>query len=679
MQADWPAIIRWGTPHEVRRALPRHARTRLSEGETGLMLAISSRRYEAALILLEHEAGLTRDDGMTALMLLVGQGSALLDTGLGLTCDLTRVLQIDSTCCSTEYFLLLNHLSRVEAGRMDRRGRTALLLALGAGNFTAAVLLLESELALTQKSGWTATMVAAVASTSFESFTLTSTDAGQRDSNGMTALMLSAAMGNRSVAKAVFKEEWGRRDTHGRTALMYACIIGDVALARALATREVGMHDSHGRTALMYAAVHGHVSIIPILLPAEGRLLDNDGWSSLSYAIAARNIDILRVLLREGPRETPGDGRYDSLRLAAALGISEAIELLLEHGPGRWIANGGAGTNSALMAYARWCTQDTPALSQLLEREKGLRDPMGRTALMVAALHDNVTVVQHLRDQEAGLLDTNGHTAIWHALQAGSLGCIPILYGYEEVGALPRGWTPLMLACAAQDETGLEQCIDDEGILRSQLSNGQTALMLAVRVGFLPGVTRLATLEPRLQDSEGRTALMYSVREGHLACALQLKAELTLQDGTGRTALMLAVERLPPGEPLPAFLLVEAGHVNVDGWSALMLAAHLGRVEYVETLRKEIGMQTKGGWTALMLAAQAGNAECVKLLLAETGCQTTRGQTALMLAALRGFVDVVMVLKDREISFRDESGRMAVEYAKMGRHAEVIHLLEKAE
>lgn len=673
---DWPAIVRWGTPHEVRRALPRHARARLPDGGTGLMLAISLRRYEVALILLEHEAGLTRADGMTALMLLASQGSALIDDGLGLATDLTRTSLTDSICCSTEYFLLLSHLSRVEAGCVDKRGRTALLLALGAGNFTAVVLLLESELSLTRKTGWTDTMVAAIASTPSDAFTPTLTDAGQRDSNGMTALMLSALMGNRIVAKAVFKQEWGRRDTRGRTALMYACIIGDVALARALATREAAMHDAHGRTALMYAAVHGHITIIPLLLQAEGHLLDNDGWSSSSYAVAARKIDALRVLLQEGPDKTPKDGRYNSLRLAAALGITEAIELLLKHGPGRWKVTDGHGVDSALMTYARWCAQDSPALSQLIEREKRLQDTMGRTALMVAALHDNAAVVRRLRDHEAGLIDTDGHTAIWHALQTDSLNCIPLLYGYEEVGALPTGWTPLMLACAAQDETGLEQCIDDEGILHSQLSNGQTALMLAARVGFITGVTRLATLEPRLQDTEGRTALMHAVREGHLACALQLKAELTLQDGTGRTALMLAVERLPAGEPLPTFLLLEAGHVNVDGWSALMLAAHLGRVEYVQALKKEVGMQTKDGWTALMLAAQGGNTDCVEVLMAESGYRTTRGQTALMLAALHGFVEVVTLLKDREISIRDENGRTAEEYARAGRQAGVLRLLE---
>lgn len=63
--------------------------------------------------------------------------------------------------------------------------------------------------------------------------------------------------------------------------------------------------------------------------------------------------------------------------------------------------------------------------------------------------------------------------------------------------------------------------------------------------------------------------------------------------------------------------------VETSGQTAMMVAAAFDKVEIVEVLKtKEIKMQRKDGMTALMMCADRGSINSAKLLLEEAGMKT---------------------------------------------------------
>ena len=106
--------------------------------------------------------------------------------------------------------------------------------------------------------------------------------------------------------------------------------------------------------------------------------------------------------------------------------------------------------------------------------------------------------------------------------------------------------------------------------------------------------------------------------------------------------------------------LAKACDVNVGmpgGWTALMLATHMGQLEVVRQLLEK-GVRLNAQWsdagelkgsTALMMAVRNGELEVVRLLI-EEGAQVNdamvNGWTALMLAANCGHLEVVRLLSE---------------------------------
>jgi uncharacterized protein len=116
-----------------------------------------------------------------------------------------------------------------------------------------------------------------------------------------------------------------------------------------------------------------------------------------------------------------------------------------------------------------------------------------------------------------------------------------------------------------------------------------------------------------------------------------------------------------------------------------MLAAQNGRDETVRELLvagAEVNLHEKGYYSALMLAAGSGHAAIVRTL-AEAGAavddvELTHGWTALIWAAKNGDAATVETLLElgADSSQRDERGRTALEWARIGGHAQVIALLD---
>ena len=152
-----------------------------------------------------------------------------------------------------------------------------------------------------------------------------------------------------------------KRD-HGRTALQAALEHGDSGIARLLVEygADANATDDYGATALMIAARSGPIENVRLLLHAGATLeaRKRPGWTALTAAANASMDDVI------SPEER-----------------CDIVALLLKQ---------GAPVNE--------------------------QDPDGRTALMAAASHDNLTIIQILLKHGAdpNIRDRDRHTALAH-------------------------------------------------------------------------------------------------------------------------------------------------------------------------------------------------------------------------------------------------------------------------
>ncbi|EFO61092.1 Kinase, NEK [Giardia lamblia P15] len=250
----------------------------------------------------------------------------------------------------------------------------------------------------------------------------------------------------------------------------------------------------------------------------------------------------------------------------------------------------------------------------LVEKEKGLRDSNGWTALMFAAAHDHVHCVKLLLEKEGGIQDDNGWTALMRAAARGHTNCLKLLL---------------------EKESGVQD------------NDGWTALMSAARNGHIDCLKLLLEREGGIQDNEGETALMSAARCGQADC------------------VKLLMEK-------------EGGMQNINGWTALIVAAEHGKTDCVELLlEKEGGLQKTDGTTALIWAVRGGHTNCVRLLAdKEAGMQDNNGCTALIFAVRGGRVECVRLLM-REKDLRNNSGRTALDVARLWRNHEMVALLSE--
>lgn len=175
---------------------------------------------------------------------------------------------------------------------------------------------------------------------------------------------------------------------------------------------------------------------------------------------------------------------------------------------------------------------------------------------------------------------------------------------------------------------------------------------------------------------EGVTELMKCAENGDLENAKYYISDAGASDSFGKTALMRAAER---GNPeMVQFLISYENHMqDIDGWTALMFAVHSRNEECVRILEPYEGrMQLDSGQTAMMMASFWNNPAAVAILIQKEACaQTTdmyfegKGFTALMEAARWGRSDIVRLLLPHEGHLLDNSGKSALDYARISAHS----------
>ena len=189
------------------------------------------------------------------------------------------------------------------------------------------------------------------------------------------------------------------------------------------------------------------------------------------------------------------------------------------------VARGGAYDEILDSAHR----SDTAAVVDLLRRgmDVNTADSTGTTLLMIAARNGNMELLGFLLENGAGVNRRNqfGDTATLLAAIKGHLAALQKLNSHG--GALePAGWTTLHYAVFGQNPDVLAWVIEQKVKLDYRAPNGQTALMLAAKLGNREFVRLLvdADADMDLADFEGQTAIGLARKGGHTEVAAYLKS-----------------------------------------------------------------------------------------------------------------------------------------------------------
>ena len=191
----------------------------------------------------------------------------------------------------------------------------------------------------------------------------------------------------------------------------------------------------------------------------------------------------------------------------------------------------------------------------------------------------------------------------------------------------------LFRAIEKSDHIGIDELLQKNVSIDIKDQEGETALMLAVRLGHAEIARKLLLhgADPKLTNHHGQTALIMASEKGNMAIVrllLESGAEVNAQDSRGRFPFA--------------------------GWTALMFAARSGQAEAVKVLiANGADVNAKAGETALMKAAYWGHKEIIALLIAAGADVHTRnedGETARILAEKMGQQVIGNLLQQEEVS-----------------------------
>ncbi|BAU48876.1 ankyrin [Sulfurifustis variabilis] len=195
-------------------------------------------------------------------------------------------------------------------------------------------------------------------------------DVNGKTPDGRTALMVAAGAGDAALVRGLLEAGAAVNTTNGRggTALMYASVRGDLDTVTALLEKgaEVDARASNGWTALMIASASGYADLAAVLVDAGANVdaADIYGWTPLMRAIHEGRTEVVRLLVKRArpTLEARDEADATALHHAAVVGSLESARLLLERGADRG-ARDRAGRTPAMAA----AEAGHGALAELLE------------------------------------------------------------------------------------------------------------------------------------------------------------------------------------------------------------------------------------------------------------------------------------------------------------------------
>ena len=343
------------------------------------------------------------------------------------------------------------------------------------------------------------------------------------------------------------------------------------------------------------ASSNKHVNFCKELILAgifDGIYKDN---IPLVHAIFLRDYDLVKRLVEKGITRALFTDNTNQIMMAAEIGHSDILKLLLDVRP-QDIDNKDNNGSTSLSKAAFQGHKESVEL--LLNRGANInhKDNDNQTALMIAAFQGHKEIVELLLDRGANIneKDNDGSTALTYAA----------FQGHKEI---------------------VELLLDKGANINEKHNDGSTALMKAAFQGYKEAVELLLDRGANVneKDNNGSTALIFAATKGHKEAA--------------------------------ALLLDRGAYVDeIDNYNrtALMFAAYHGHKEVIELLLDRganIDEIDNNNRTALMGAAYNGHKETVEVLL-DRGADATiawnDGRTALTLAHTRGHQEVAQILQN---------------------------------
>lgn len=347
-----------------------------------------------------------------------------------------------------------------------------------------------------------------------------------------------------------------KRDRHfNKTALMHAAQHGSTRCMRVLIDAGLDVHatDQYGMTALNYASTTDCVRLL-VAAGADVDHIDETGYSRLKSAAEQGDEAMVAALLTLGA--DPDADRLNEAPLFKAVSADNLtiVELLLA---------AGANPNAQTVPDGWFPLMD-------VRSEEMLTTMLAAGADVHLSDAAGADVLQYIRDPE--LIDI--------LLQSGA----------QLDPKYSVGGTALHRAVQNQDEHLAAFLIERGAHVGNPTSWGQTPLMQAAEVSFVPGVQLLlqAGADPNGVDEDQRTALFYAAAP------------------EGFTAYQLMQENRVAYRGMPEDRIPTYGYVESDSTEVLQLLKAAGAA---------VDARDKQGITPLMMAASCGRPARVARLL----------------------------------------------------------------
>ncbi|EEP79769.1 conserved hypothetical protein [Uncinocarpus reesii 1704] len=460
-----------------------------------------------------------KDDWNTGIVKL------LLDKGAGLEITRTPLSRAAENGHAAIIKLLLENGADFEAN--DKQyDRTPLLWAVQIGNENLVKMVLERGISLETSR----TPLSWAAENGHETVVQLLLEKGAnpdaKSDYGGTPLSYAARNGHETVVKLLLERraDVETKDDYGGTPLSDAVKNRYPAIVKLLLDYNAGLEErfEYGWTVLSYAAQVGDKTIVKLLLEKDANVhaKDDCGGTPVSWA-AERNYEIIFKLLLEKCSAPETRYEYDGTSLSAALDAKQAalVRRVFNYEPTADLEeeedNGGT-------QLSRTAKRELVALVKRLhditfdpEREEAYR----QMSLLIAAESEPVDQVKYLleRGDDIEMRDVDGWTPLLLAAWYGREAIVKLLIkeGAEiEVKERRFGWTPLICACAAEDES--------EAVVKLLLE---------------------ANAKTDARDTDDRTPLIYAAVNGYEAVARQLLeagANIEAKDKNGWTPLVHA-------------------------------------------------------------------------------------------------------------------------------------------
>lgn len=484
-------------------------------------------------------------------------------------------------------------------------------------------------------------------------------------------------------------------DRDQRSALVLATLGNDMRLLRGLIAKGADLNRVHaGLTPLIAATRDSHQgrpdAVMTLLTNgADPRCIDSAGNTALHYA-ALSATPIVSALLCDAasPIDAVNRDGLSPLATACAAGNWVLARFLLERGAKLECER----AQPALLSAAAYSDDDPTGVELLLKRKAKVdaHDALGRTALMMAALHGNTATAEALVDAGAqlGIADTRGTTALMEAARSGADGVVELIAAGDRVpdAVDAMGRTALIIASQSRQssETTIRLLLAAGASRDATTGDGKRAVDFAAAAGRWNIV---ALLDPHYPvpasvadagiagpvDSDAPPHLLDALRFGHWN--IVEKFEQTVRAWPAAELAHLYLELADHEPPAPRTWLIDHGlqpHVLDDGGAGLLdaLLAQLPQAASAAVEWHAQGASPSGSHGVVRISAALAPAtsvgstlEFLALALIERGTEIFAangdGRTPLAHAVAAGSAAIVQALLERGVdpNARDRHGR----------------------